>query len=286
MKFKKFTSIFAAIVFAVSAAACGQTTTDVSNSAADPSVVDTALGDEKSAAMVDFDPFADLKVSFYGAEPFGTVSIIQENSELRESVYQADKDTLLKNGDVITVTISSPTGDDYEEYCRSILGMLPTATTKEYTVEGLDKYITSISDIPEDTFYEMNDKSQNWFTLNSNDKVEYLGSFLFQIKDPQVYLDNKAEHKNMSYINTFYDVYQITNSEITYYSYTLFDNVLLHADGTLEVKGAYCTPVGSENDDFDDDSKIFGFKSIDSMLNALINEYGDNYEYESTVSDK
>ena len=120
MKFKKFTSIFAAIVFAVSAAACGQTTTDVSNSAADPSVVDTALGDEKSAAMVDFDPFADLKVSFYGAEPFGTVSIIQENSELRESVYQADKDTLLKNGDVITVTISSPTGDDYEEYMQDI----------------------------------------------------------------------------------------------------------------------------------------------------------------------
>ena len=282
MKFKKFTSIFAAIVFAVSAAACGQTTTDVSNSAADPSVVDTALGDEKSATMVEFDPFVDLKVSFNGAEPFGTVSIIQENSELRESVYQADKDTLLKNGDVITVTISSPTGDDYEEYCRSILGMLPTATTKEYTVEGLDKYITSISDIPEDTFNEMNDNSQNCLIYNSIDTTaEYLGSYLFHIKDPQMYLDKKEQ-----FINTFYCVYRISNSDITYYSYTLFDNVLLHADGTLEVKGAYCTPVGSENDDFDDDSKIFGFKSIDSMLNALINEYGDNYEYESTVSDK
>ena len=284
MKFKKFTSIFAAAVFAVSVTACGQTTTDVSNSAADPSVVDTALGDEKSAAMVEFDPFADLKVSFNGAEPFGTVSIIQENSELRESGYQANKDTLLKNGDVITVTISSPTSDDYEEYCRSILGMLPTATTKEYTVEGLDKYITSISDIPDN---EMSEKSKNCFTYNTTDTTaEYLGSYLFHIKDSQVYLDNKAEHKKMNYINTLYDVYKVTNSEIIYYSYTSFDDVILRSDGTYDVEGLYGTPADYRIDDFDDDSKYVGFKSIDSMLNALINEYGDNYEYESTVSDK
>ena len=96
-----------------------------------------------------FDPFENVKVTFEGIAPYGSVSISEGKSDVSNLEYIADVWDGLSNGDKITVTVESPNDDDILDYCMGY-GKIPSATEKEYTVEGLAGYVMSLDEIPQD----------------------------------------------------------------------------------------------------------------------------------------
>lgn len=66
--------------------------------------------------------------------------------------YEADKSTGLSNGDKITVTASSKY--NMNQYAQ-LFGKVFSSAEKEFTVEGLASYASSIDEIPEDAKNKM-----------------------------------------------------------------------------------------------------------------------------------
>lgn len=93
----------------------------------------------------DCDPFANIEVKFYGYEPSGRAEI--QNNHDNDSYdepyfeYELDKEEGLSNGDTVVVTIPDAVDDEqaFKEDCILRWGVEPSATSKEYTVEGLEK---------------------------------------------------------------------------------------------------------------------------------------------------
>lgn len=140
------------------------------------------------------DPFADLVVTFAGTAPNGYIQMDYLGTLENVSTYSfnADKYDGLRNGDVVTVTFGSE-GDD-----PSVYGFAPTTTTKEYTVEGLDEYVSHYSDIPEDVITSWKAEAEDTivaYAASSYDRrvkmknLEYTGYILNTLK-PDRYGDN------------------------------------------------------------------------------------------------
>ena len=69
-------------------------------------------------ATVDVSPGADILVS--GMSPNGTAGVnISDSNAGIDISYTPNKSSGLKNGDEVTVSISSYSGTDVEEYCMS-----------------------------------------------------------------------------------------------------------------------------------------------------------------------
>ena len=98
-----------------------------------------------------FDPFENISVVYNGFAPKGTATIKAEGED-NAIFYEADKSTGLSNGDKITVTASSKY--DMNQYAQ-LFGKVFSSTEKEFTVEGLASYASSIDEIPEDAKNKM-----------------------------------------------------------------------------------------------------------------------------------
>ena len=53
--------------------------------------------------------------------------------------YEVEPGYALSNGDIVTLILSAPNGDDLEEYCAEYYGFVPTADSKIYIVTNLDE---------------------------------------------------------------------------------------------------------------------------------------------------
>lgn len=104
-----------------------------------------------------FDPFDGLEVTFSGIAPNGTANISGMSTSGPASVlrYSADRMDGLSEGDVITIMISGYNGEDPAATCAENFGMVPSTLTKEYTVDGLDSYVSSLADISDESLGEM-----------------------------------------------------------------------------------------------------------------------------------
>lgn len=89
------------------------------------------------------DLFADLEVEFSGISPNGSVKFSNNNGDdlIRRVQYKTDKKNKLKNGDTIVVTAS------YDENYAMEQGYAIEASSKEYTVSGLDYYLDDKAEI-------------------------------------------------------------------------------------------------------------------------------------------
>ena len=106
---------------------------------------DINLNVEGLEAAVEFDPFEDLQVSTYGISPAGEITVT--SNKYPNIIFAVEKNSGLSNGDKVTITAGFLGSE--EELIASYGGPM-TRTSMEYTVEGLDEYITSVADIPED----------------------------------------------------------------------------------------------------------------------------------------
>lgn len=98
-----------------------------------------------------FDPFENLQISFEGTAPEGTANLssIDNSGVFQDMYFVCDTTSGLSNGDTITVTLGG-VGDPIT-YCADNFGCCPTATEKEYTVEGLSEYMTSLDQLSQES---------------------------------------------------------------------------------------------------------------------------------------
>ena len=103
----------------------------------------------------DFDAFENVDLVYSGIAPFGTAEISASGAD--GLYYIIDKTENLKNGDTITVTLSTKENKiikNFSEYTKSN-GKRPESITKEFTVDGLAEYISSPEQITDEAWDEI-----------------------------------------------------------------------------------------------------------------------------------
>jgi len=157
-----------------------------------------------------FDPFDGFDLEFTGISPNGRVEVKDYPSDngLR---YSIDKDHGLSNGDKVTIKVSLSSEEDYaREY-----GKLPSAMSKEYTVEGLDEYVSSYAAIPGDVIEKLKKETQDAilaYVASSYDDTSSLGELEYA---GYVYCATKPGVDYWSEFNKLYLIYKgsVSNTE-------------------------------------------------------------------------
>lgn len=198
-----------------------------------------------------FDAFADLDVQFSGIAPSGTAYIDYTGSDLSLYDFSCDKTSGLKNGDSIEITIQNTNMEYYAEK----LGKVPEATSKTYTVSGLQEYISAYSDLTEDFLANAQKEAEDsifaytassYNQTSSLNNLEYAGYILNSVKDGSGYVSS---------YNDLYIIYKgdVSNSEGAFsaakvYFPVRFSNILKSEDGSLS---------------YSDNTGIEGFSNLD-----------------------
>ena len=247
--------------------------------------------------IVAFDPFEDVVIEFTGMTKNGKAKIASKNEEYSWIEYNISKDYSLSNGDKITVEVKN--NDRIQQYCIEN-GIEFSRIEREYTVEGLGYYFSSINDIPaaemskmqkqaEDAFKA--DVEQNWDEKGSMKGMTYLGCYL---------LSPKGE--TWSIINNYiYLIYKIdvsnSNGEFSYYYYTGFKNLHVTSEGENVVDIlSYDVPYGNVDTFWGEpyisgecfiegDYWYVGYRTLDEIFNASVTSELDEYSYESNVKE-
>ena len=191
----------------------------------------------------EFDPFDYLEVTFEGQDPNGYANLqTLEGSPIDGINYTASSTSYLSNGDVITVTASID-----EQTCLDN-GYILVTNEKEYTVEGLTEYVTSMDQLTDEVISEMQDEAldeymaaiTSWENVEELESTEFVGYYFLSAKDSDTWYDHNY-------------VYIIINAEadnpceyVDYYYWVRFSNVTVDADGNCSVDLNYTTlPYGS-----------------------------------------
>ena len=247
-----------------------------------------------------FDPFEGIHVTFEGLAPDGSVSIEKTSNKevIRNLSFAADPSSGLSNGDTVKVTISA--GGDVEDYCLENYGVIPTETSKEYTVEGLSGYITTAADIPEDVLDQMKStvedamtakRAREWGETEILRNAEYIGNY-FILAKPGTNQNEKNGIYLLYKINVE-DVYEDGSTQYdevnTYYDYYYFGNIMKDDKSNVNVDlndyyackdtVRFLRPGSSHGWVYE------GYEDIDTFFNRKIATIVDKYSYENNVSD-
>ncbi len=259
----------------------------------------TVEGLEEAAT---FNPFEGIEVTFEGIAPNGSANVIGEakNKAAQDFRYDIDKYSGLSNGDTVTLTVSMYY-DDPVEYCINNYGLIPSPLEKTYTVEGLDSYIRSLSDVSEDSLKEMQSQAedvynanvaQNWGDGETLKSLTYIGSYLLTNKNSDNYWgsDNALYLVYRAQVNNYYsnegDIYNEVNN---IYWYTMYTNLLVNPDGvtTVDVSN-YCNPSDRVTIDTGISTKswyYYGYSTLDELYKSVVTSNADSYNHEEDIDE-
>ena len=186
--------------------------------------------------LQDIDPYEGMEVSFGGISPNGYVEYVYTGSSpyVSQDSFVLDKDSNLKNGDVVTISI-----EPYNEQIAAQNGYRFTETSKSYTVEGLDEYVQTYASIPDAFLEYVKEEAQD--TINAYVAREYSDACPLTPIEYAGYIFNVAkEGKKANDINELYIIYRGTvshnenkfHSTMVYYP-VLYSNLLL-SDGQIQ----------------------------------------------------
>ena len=133
---------------------------------------------------IELDPFTDLDVAFIGVAPNGEAAIVDARTDLdiKEYRYDVEPNTGLKNGDTVTMSIVN---ENLEEIALQ-QGYILLQTEKQFVVEGLSHYISSIQEIPDDMMEKLKKQTEDvidsaataWVDGNKILNKEFIGNYL------------------------------------------------------------------------------------------------------------
>ena len=252
-----------------------------------------------------FDAFKDIVIEYQGCEPFATAQVVNNSQDdfLKGLVYNVENGSDLSEGDTITVTVSGRYfyDDDFATYCVENYGKVPLAETKEYKVQGLNRYVSSINQIPEEFLSKMKaevedglraEAARDWEEYVALENITYLGSYVLNPKTSnkrnsnQIYLVYKIDvHEN-------YPEYDMDN-HVSFYYFGTYNNVMLLADGTCSTDLSAMSPCQAQFTrttnikSWGVYKKLYypGYEDLDSLFNKCVTAQIDNYTYENTVQD-
>ena len=246
-----------------------------------------------------FDAFANLEVTFDGVGPDGTVNLNYTGSELSVSDFVCDKSNGLSNGDTITVSINE---GNIESLAQSI-GKIPAEASKEYVVEGLQSYLTNISDLSSDSLDKLKAQgedafnayvAQSWYESDgeSLDSFEFIGTYLLTAKSTDTWgSQNKLYLVFKGTIDNKYDSYHQKNFD---YWYIEYDNVVIDEDGNTDIDiTSYRTTYNSFTVDSGISSGWFGtyswyykgYATLNDLYKDVVTSNADSYNHEDNVED-
>lgn len=242
-----------------------------------------------------FDAFSKLEVKFTGVAPFAGVEYSYKGSELSENAFRCDKYGYwnLTTGDKIKFTID----EGYIISCIEKYGLAPKETEKEYTVSGLNEYVTKVSQLDDTIKNTLKAKLEEYYNGKSfyeDEKLvafEYVGDVVLSPKTDLSWRYTPSNYVFLVYKVTIRNHYKNYDQENTFYWYGRFEDVEIKADGTIE-----CMKLDEWSQVGDDWSQVgnrvtihsgeyswfweqtwsyYGYESVDDMYEKIVNENPD-----------
>lgn len=249
------------------------------------------------------DPFEGIEVTFTGISSEGRAEYKNNSTKsyLSNLYYQIEPSYNLSNGDEVTVTAIDGWG---EEYYAENYGIAFSQFEKTYTVEGLNSYISTLSEITESASSAMvsqgNDViraeiASRWEDYEILENVQYIGAYLLTAKNmPDSY------QKNMYYL-----IYRISgrdayptegqDSSFSYYYAIRYDNLILTSDGDVVYDlSSYQKTSQSfrrENIVYNVDRgwtttlSYIGYEDMLTVVNQCVTVNLDRYSYETNITE-
>ena len=259
------------------------------------------------ASVNTFDAFDGVDVEFSGISPDGraTVNSLSTAAEAQGLYYTLDENSGLSNGDTVTLTVHS-NRDDFSD-CIDKYGAMPQATEKTFTVEGLNEYVTSAETLSDSVLVSLQNHAEDVFKSYAAQRfsngqtfkgMTYLGNYILTPKNKDSWGDKDrivlayqvtVHHDYTSELNTTYD------ADDSFFWYITFNNVSKDANGNIASGlNDYDTPTtfvkidsGVQKYSFSSSTKTweyYGYASLDSLYNAAVNQYVENYNHQDNVA--
>lgn len=259
------------------------------------------------ASVNTFDAFDGVDVEFSGISPDGraTVNSLPTAAEAQGLYYTLDKNSGLSNGDTVTLTVHS-NRDDFSD-CIDKYGAMPQATEKTFTVEGLNEYVTSADTLSDSVLVSLQNQAEDVFKSYAAQRfsngqtfkgMTYLGNYILTPKNKDSWGDKDrivlayqvtVHHDYTSELNTTYD------ADDSFFWYITFNNVSKDANSNIASGlNDYDTPTtfvkidsGVQKYSFSSSTKTweyYGYASLDSLYNAAVNQYVENYNHQDNVA--
>lgn len=259
------------------------------------------------ASVNTFDAFDGVDVEFSGISPDGraTVNSLPTAAEAQGLYYTLDENSGLSNGDTVTLTVHS-NRDDFSD-CIGKYGAMPQATEKTFTVAGLNEYVTSADTLSDSVLVSLQNQAEDVFKSYAAQRfsngqtfkgMTYLGNYILTPKNKDSWGDKDrivlayqvtVHHDYTSELNTTYD------ADDSFFWYITFNNVSKDADGNIASGlNDYDTPTtfvkidsGVQKYSFSSSTETweyYGYASLDSLYNAAVNQYVENYNHQDNVA--
>lgn len=259
------------------------------------------------ASVNTFDAFDGVDVEFSGISPDGraTVNSLPTAAEAQGLYYTLDENSGLSNGDTVTLTVHS-NRDDFSD-CIDKYGAMPQATEKTFTVEELNEYVTSADTLSDSVLVSLQNQAEDVFKSYAAQRfsngqtfkgMTYLGNYILTPKNKDSWGDKDrivlayqvtVHHDYTSELNTTYD------ADDSFFWYITFNNVSKDADGNIASGlNDYDTPTtfvkidsGVQKYSFSSSTETweyYGYASLDSLYNAAVNQYVENYNHQDNVA--
>ena len=259
------------------------------------------------ASVNTFDAFDGVDVEFSGISPDGraTVTSLPTATEAQGLYYTLDENSGLSNGDTVTLTVHS-NRDDFSD-CIDKYGAMPQATEKTFTVAGLNEYVTSADTLSDSVLVSLQNQAEDVFKSYAAQRfsngqtfkgMTYLGNYILTPKNKDSWGDKDrivlayqvtVHHDYTSELNTTYD------ADDSFFWYITFNNVSKDADGNIASGlNDYDTPTtfvkidsGVQKYSFSSSTETweyYGYASLDSLYNAAVNQYVENYNHQDNVA--
>ena len=259
------------------------------------------------ASVNTFDAFDGVDVEFSGISPDGraTVNSLPTAVEAQGLYYTLDENSGLSNGDTVTLTVHS-NRDDFSD-CIDKYGAMPQATEKTFTVEGLNEYVTSADTLSDSVLVSLQNQAEDVFKSYAAQRfsngqtfkgMTYLGNYILTPKNKDSWGDKDrivlayqvtVHHDYTSELNMTYD------ADDSFFWYITFNNVSKDAnDNIASGLNDYDTPTtfvkidsGVQKYSFSSSTETweyYGYASLDSLYNAAVNQYVENYNHQDNVA--
>lgn len=259
------------------------------------------------ASVNTFDAFDGVDVEFSGISPDGraTVNSLPTAAEAQGLYYTLDENSGLSNGDTVTLTVHS-NRDDFSD-CIDKYGAMPQATEKTFTVEELNEYVTSADTLSDSVLVSLQNQAEDVFKSYAAQRfsngqtfkgMTYLGNYILTPKNKDSWGDKDrivlayqvtVHHDYTSELNMTYD------ADDSFFWYITFNNVSKDAnDNIASGLNDYDTPTtfvkidsGVQKYSFSSSTETweyYGYASLDSLYNAAVNQYVENYNHQDNVA--
>ena len=205
----------------------------------------------------------------------------------------------------MTLTVHS-NRDDFSD-CIDKYGAMPQATEKTFTVEGLNEYVTSADTLSDSVLVSLQNQAEDVFKSYAAQRfsngqtfkgMTYLGNYILTPKNKDSWGDKDrivlayqvtVHHDYTSELNTTYD------ADDSFFWYITFNNVSKDAnDNIASGLNDYDTPTtfvkidsGVQKYSFSSSTETweyYGYASLDSLYNAAVNQYVENYNHQDNVA--